>query len=110
PMSILVLAAALCLPASAENPKRLERFSAPGEWVLGWAASKPDTVLAASDASGRRQLYAVDLKRGRWNQLTEEPAGVPWGSISPDGQSALFLRDEGGSEIGQLFKAPAGGG
>ncbi|MCX5789610.1 MAG: prolyl oligopeptidase family serine peptidase, partial [Elusimicrobia bacterium] len=106
-ISFLALAALLSMPASAQ---KTNRFSAPREWIHGWATSKPEAVLAASDASGLRQLYLADVKRGRWTQVTEEPAGVPWGTISPDGQWALFLRDEGGSEIGQLFKDPVAGG
>lgn len=86
------------------------RLGAPRRWALGWAASRPSSVLAASDVSGRPQLYTVDLAKGRWHRVSDEPAGKSWGALSPDGESVVFLKDVMGSEIGQLFRASARGG
>lgn len=106
-LSILLLAAS---PARALDDTAKARVTSPRRWALGWAAKKPELALAASDASGLPQLYSVDLKRNRWSQLTEEPAGRRRGALSPEGDSAVFLRDVMGSEIGQLFRTGARGG
>ena len=43
-------------------------------------------------------------------QLTDDPAGVPDGAISADGEFVYYLRDKGGNEIGHYARIPFAGG
>lgn len=99
-----------CAAAAELSEQARARFAAGRRAALAWAAKRPTTVLASSDAAGRPQLYTVDLVKGKWHQVTEEPAGKSWGALSPDGEEVVFLKDVMGSEIGQLFHTGARGG
>jgi dipeptidyl aminopeptidase/acylaminoacyl peptidase len=74
------------------------------------AEERPDRGLAASNRSGRTQLYAWDVPNGELRQLTDRPEGMLFGFISPDGNHVYYLDDEGGNEIGHLVRVPFAGG
>ncbi|MBI4422382.1 MAG: S9 family peptidase [Elusimicrobia bacterium] len=109
-MLIQLLLALGMAARAADPPVSGGRLSVPARWGLGWAADNPDVVLAVSDASGLPQLYAYELRRGRSNQLTDEPGGRRWGDLSPDGAWVLYVRDAIGGGVGQLFRAKVKGG
>ena len=66
--------------------------------------------LVLSDKDGLWQLYAWNADTGALTQLTDDPAGVPFGVISADGEWVYYLRDSGGNEIGRYVRVPFTGG
>jgi dipeptidyl aminopeptidase/acylaminoacyl peptidase len=56
------------------------------------------------------QLYAWDVPSGSLTRLTNQPAGVVLGTISPDGNSIYYLHDAQGNEIGHYVRVPFTGG
>lgn len=74
------------------------------------AARNNSRGLAVSNQSGVYQLYAWDVATGGLNQLTDAPAGMVFGGISPDGRYIYYHRDTQGDEIGHLVRIPFEGG
>jgi dipeptidyl aminopeptidase/acylaminoacyl peptidase len=67
--------------------------------------------LAVSNHTGIYQFHAWDVESGRLvRQLTDQPAGVVFGGISPDGHYIYYLHDQGGDEIGHFVRVPFEGG
>lgn len=66
--------------------------------------------LAISNKSGIYQLHAWDVRTGDMRQVTNAPAGVIFGGISPDGRYIYYHRDTQGNEIGHFVRVPFEGG
>lgn len=87
-----------------------QRFRAPAIAGSARAAQNPSRGLVSSNKDGVFQLYAWDTLTDCLTQLTRDPAGVPHGSISADGERVYYLRDKGGDEIGHYVSLPFAGG
>jgi dienelactone hydrolase/WD40 repeat protein len=74
------------------------------------AALNPRRGLVISNRSGVYQLYAWEIESGDLRQLTDHPAGVIFGGISPDGEHVYYLHDTLGDEIGHYVRVPFAGG
>ena len=93
-----------------ENARWKHYFRAP---VIAWtqiALANPTRGLAATNASGKYQLYAWDVLSGTLCQLTDRPAGILFGALSGDGRYVYFLDDEHGNEIGHFVRLPFNSG
>ena len=86
------------------------RFHAPALLWTDVAKAAPARGLAVTNQSGTFQLYAWDVPAGKLEQLTDLPAGVMSGVISPDGCYVYYLDDRGGNETGHLARVPFEGG
>lgn len=85
-----------------------KRFTVPNFYTQS-AHHNPDHGLVISDKNGVYQLYAWDIPSGEQRQLTDEPAGVTFGGISPDGQFIYYHQDTGGNELGKWVRVPFSG-
>ena len=74
------------------------------------APRAPTRGIVINAQSGTGQIYAWDIASGTLRQLTQSQEGVFTGTISPDGRSVYYLRDEGGSESGHYVRLPWDGG
>lgn len=74
------------------------------------AKRNPTRGIAVSNRSGIYQLYAWDVSAGQLTQLTNQPEGLLFGIISPDGQYVYYLADYKGNEIGHYVRIPFTGG
>src|SRR5215217_4320692 len=88
--------------ASADEATWKQRFRVAKVTWAWLAEERRDRGVAASDRSGRTQLYAWDAPTGDLRQLTDRPEGMLFGYISPDGHHVYYLDDKGGNEIGHL--------
>jgi dipeptidyl aminopeptidase/acylaminoacyl peptidase len=70
------------------------------------AGSNPQRGLAVTNRTGTYQLHRWDTQSGQLSPLTDAPAGVVFGGISPDGQWVYYLKDEQGNEIGHFVRVP----
>ena len=86
-----------------------QRFRAPSIECFR-AAQDPSRGVICSDKDGVWQLYAWKAETNEVTQLTDDPAGVPDGAISADGEFVYYLRDKGGNEIGHYARIPFSGG
>ena len=87
-----------------------KRFRAPS---IAWATVAnldPTRGLVCTDRDGILQLYAWDVETGDLRRLTDRAAGVVNGTLSSDGRSVYYLRDDGGNEIGHFVRVPFDGG
>jgi len=87
-----------------------QRYRLPITYAVQIAASMPTRGLAVSNTSGTYQLYAWHVSTGEFTQLTNQPAGVAWGSLSPDGAHVYYLHDRKGDEFGHIVWVPFEGG
>ena len=90
-------------------------------WARG-VKGAPTRGIVASTKSGTYQWYAWDVPSGELSPLTKLPAEVlsriaPDGlheeaiyGISPDGRYLVYLKDEGGDDIGHFVRLPIEGG
>ncbi len=85
-----------------------KRFTAPYFFTFN-AQANPARGLAVSDVSGILQLYAWDVESGAQRQITDEPAGVMLGGISPDGAYIYYHQDTKGDELGKWVRVPFDG-
>ncbi len=93
-----------------DNAPWKQRFRA---HVILWtelARAAPDRGLAASNQSGKYQLYAWDVPSGKLRQLTDRPTGIRFGWLAPDGRYVYYLDDKQGNEIGHYVRIPFEGG
>lgn len=97
------------LDLSADAPWK-KRYRAPAIAGSSRAVQNPRRGVIASNKDGVYQTYAWDTQTDRLTQLTHDPAGVPHGSISADGEYIYYLRDQGGDEIGHYVRLPFAGG
>lgn len=75
------------------------------------APAHPERGLVVCNLSSEAfQLYAWEVPQGELRQLSNEPGGVRYGWLTPDGEWAVFLRDDHGSELGHLAAIPYAGG
>ncbi len=86
-----------------------KRFRAPTVQYTSIAPLNRQRGLAVSNQSGVYQLYAWDVKTGRLRQITDKPAGVVFGGISPDGAYIIYHDDQQGNEIGHYVRVPFDG-
>lgn len=87
-----------------------ERFRVPVVRYTSLARRAKTRGVAVSNRSGCFQLYAWDVPSARLTQLTDDPAGVGIGTISPDGRHVYHVEDRGGNEIGHWVRIPFEGG
>ena len=97
-------------PDTSDNAHWKQRFRAPSIAWANVARNNPARGLACTNKDGIFQLYAWDVDSGDLTQLTDLPAGVTSGTISPDGDHIYYHRDEGGNEIGHFVRVPFAGG
>ena len=83
-----------------------KRFRAPTVQYTMVAHQNPNRGLAVSNQSGVYQLYAWEIETGTLRQITDKPAGVVYGGISPDGEYIVYHDDEQGNEIGHYVRVP----
>lgn len=83
-----------------------KRFRAPSIGFPHWARDAPDRLAVASNESGAWQVYAWDRVNGNRRQVTDNPIGVPGGSVTPDGQGIVWFHDATGDEVGQWMVEP----
>ncbi|MDX2077787.1 MAG: prolyl oligopeptidase family serine peptidase, partial [bacterium] len=74
------------------------------------AGNNPERGMVATNRSGITQLYAWETATGNLRQITNKPAGVVFGGISPDGEYIYYHDDEQGNEHGHYVRVPFGGG
>ena len=87
-----------------------QRMRAPTVISTQIAFNNPGRGLAVSNQSGVYQLHAWDVKTGEMRQLTDAPAGIMFGGLSPDGKYIYHLQDKQGDEIGHYVRIPFEGG
>lgn len=97
------------LDLSPDAPWR-KRFTVPLVPISRVAGRNPSRGLATSNQSGVYQLHAWDVATGHMRQITDAPAGVVFGGISPDGRWIYYHRDQQGNEIGHFVRVPFEGG
>jgi len=97
------------LDLTPEAPWR-QRFRATEILWAAVAPQNPDRGLICTNKDGVNQLYAWDIPSNQLTQVTHQPAGLLFGSISSDGNHIYYLNDEGGNEIGHFVKIPFSGG
>lgn len=87
-----------------------QRFRVPV--VAGTQIAKMNRAhgLAVTNRTGIYQLHAWDVASGELRQITDAPAGVVFGGISPDGKYIYYLADKQGNEIGHYVRVPFAGG
>lgn len=86
------------------------RFRAPSIANMQLAGKNTSRGMIATNRSGITQLYAWDVKTGNLRQLTNKPAGMVAGAISPDGKYIYYHDDTQGDEIGHYMRVPFDGG
>lgn len=68
---------------------------ADGNWGISWT---PDGKLVyASNASGNRDIWLLDVSRGTLKPLTADARQNFHPAVTPDGRSILFTSDRGGT-------------
>ncbi len=80
---------------------------------MAWGAVanlNPSRGLVCTNRDGIYQLYAWDVHSGELRQLTDAKTGVVNGTLSADGESVYYMRDDGGNEIGHFVRVPFSGG
>jgi len=97
-------------PDSTGRPRWEQRFRAPTVGFPRWARHAPDRLVVASNASGAWQVYAWDAGAGARRQVTDDPIGVPGGTITPDGELVVWFADPTGDEVGHWRCQPFPGG
>lgn len=97
------------LDLSPNAPWR-QRFRAASIAWADVAAANPERGLVCTNKDGIYQLYAWDIASGTLRRATHQAAGVMTGAISADGRHIIFLKDDGGNEIGHYVRIPFEGG
>jgi dipeptidyl aminopeptidase/acylaminoacyl peptidase len=69
------------------------------------AKTNPSRGLAITNRTGIYQLHSWDAQTGALHPLTDAPAGVVFGGLSPDGQWVYYHKDAQGNEIGHFVRA-----
>jgi dipeptidyl aminopeptidase/acylaminoacyl peptidase len=83
-----------------------ERFRVPVVASTQIARMNPACGLALTNRTGIYQLHAWEVESGELRQITNAPAGVLFGGISPDGNHIYYLQDKQGDEIGHYVRVP----
>ena len=97
-------------PQTEVNALWKKRYRSKGLRSATLARRVPARGIAINAISGTRQISAWDVSSGTLRQLTHSQEGVFTGTVSPDGRSVYYLRDEGGSESGHYVRLPWDGG
>lgn len=53
-------------------------------------------IYAESDRSGNSEIYRINLRTGRWENLTNNPAYDGYPAVSPDGAKLAFVSNRSG--------------
>jgi len=96
------------LPGAAPVPLA-DLFFTRGEGDAVWVPHS-DTVIIATNLTGRYNLWSVPAKGGFPLQLTQSEYRQLGMAASPDGKWVVFQSDHGGDEIYDLYATPASGG
>ncbi len=83
-----------------------KRFRAPSIANMQIAEKNSARGMIATNRSGVIQLYAWDIATGNLRQITDKPAGVVFGGISPDGDYIYYHDDFQGNEHGHYVRVP----
>jgi dienelactone hydrolase len=86
------------------------RFRAPTIAAAQIARSNPKRGLVVNSESGQYHLYAWQVPENTLRQLTSQPGGIGFGTLSPDGRYVYYFQDENGNEIGHFVRLPWEGG
>ena len=97
------------LDLSPDAPWR-KRFTTPVVPMSQIARRNKSRGLVTSNKSGVYQLHAWNVDTGEMHQITDAPAGVVFGGISPDGKYIYYHKDQQGNEIGHFVRVPFEGG
>jgi len=95
------------LNLSADAPWRA-RFNVSVVAFTQVATLNPRRGLAVTNRTGVYQLHCWDTLTGALTALTNAPAGVVFGGLSPDGQWVYYHKDQQGDEIGHFVRVPWG--
>src|ERR671916_506295 len=78
-----------------------QRYRARQIFAAQIAVNAPDRgLVVTTDATGVIQLHAWDVPTGSLLALTQDPKGVAFGLLSPDGSHVYYLDDSDGDEVG----------
>ena len=83
---------------------------APRLFWMQIAPLAPECGIVTSTHSGVAQVYAWDVPTGALRPLTDNPAGVTFGLLSPDGRFFYYMDDAKGNEQGHYVRVPYAGG
>jgi dipeptidyl aminopeptidase/acylaminoacyl peptidase len=97
-------------PNRSEDATWKQRYRRPQVYGLQVARRHRDRALILGDATGVVQAYALDLRSGELQQVTNAPAGSVFAAISPDGRHVFALDDVGGNEVGHWTRRLLDGG
>ncbi len=86
------------------------RLRAPTITFPAWSRRAPDRAVVTSNEGGAFEAYAWDLTSGERRRLTDEGVGVTLATITADGRSVVWFRDETGDESGSWLATPFEGG
>jgi acetyl esterase/lipase len=91
--------------AMAEAPWR-QRFRAAQLSFPEWARDAPDRLVYTSNAGGKWEVYAWDVRAHAHRQVTDREEGTATGAIDPLGRSIWWFDDARGNEFGRWLAEP----
>lgn len=83
------------------EPAWRQRFTAPFVSFPKWSPHRPDVVVYISNEGGTTQAWCTNLRTDGRTMLTDQRVGVEEVLVTPDGQDAVWWRDETGDENGE---------
>jgi dienelactone hydrolase len=81
-----------------------QRFQIARYWGLQIAPSDLWHGAIISNQSGENQIYHWDLRSGILSPWMIQPNSMSFFSLSPDGQSIYYFKDEGGNDAGHIVR------
>ena len=66
-------------------------------------SSDGDTIYALKSDGKTNQIFSYLVKEGKWEQITQFPEAVSSFEVAMNGQSLVFSKDVGGSEVYDLY-------
>jgi dipeptidyl aminopeptidase/acylaminoacyl peptidase len=88
-----------------EAPAWQRRFTAAQIGFPSWSDSTADHLAFVSNESGSWQAWVSDLGAGTRRRISDEPVGVEFVLVAPDGR-VVWWRDDTGDERGRWMAAP----
>ncbi|HKY51491.1 MAG TPA: S9 family peptidase, partial [Candidatus Limnocylindria bacterium] len=89
------------------------RFRAPVVMFPTWARQRPERVIYLSNAGGKFEVYAWDMRTGERRQVTDRSEGTGYRApsrLDPRGERIWWFDDEKGNELGRWVREPWSGG
>lgn len=89
------------------------RFRAPNVMFPTWARERPERLIYLSNAGGKYEVYAWDVRTNERRQITDRPEGTGYRApsrLDPRGEWIWWFDDEKGNELGRWVREPWGGG